>query len=222
MTSVIDSTMLCPGCVCLTCRVSWPFRPPQHSGDWRRRLAHAGPVRLGERLLRVRPALGPVGLLHVEVPAQRRRWGSLLSECCVRSACSSCALMCRCAPAGPIITLESLGSGGSHSKLSKRHWLRLLRQPAVWWDDGSVCRGGRWCTVYLLKINIQLLYVVHFRTQSLRMPLLSYLRIMCSVTCYWSLSRGIPGEFCILANTCRPWKNLFLQYIWINDIWAPR
>uniref|UniRef100_G3NDP6 Solute carrier family 17 member 9 n=1 Tax=Gasterosteus aculeatus aculeatus TaxID=481459 RepID=G3NDP6_GASAC len=32
---------------------------------------------------------------------------------------------------GPIITLESLGSGGSHSKLSKRHWLRLLRQPAV-------------------------------------------------------------------------------------------
>ncbi|XP_068561365.1 solute carrier family 17 member 9b [Cebidichthys violaceus] len=32
---------------------------------------------------------------------------------------------------GPIITLESLGSGGSQSKLSKRHWLRLLKQPAV-------------------------------------------------------------------------------------------
>ncbi|XP_075956957.1 voltage-gated purine nucleotide uniporter SLC17A9-like isoform X1 [Anarhichas minor] len=30
---------------------------------------------------------------------------------------------------GPIITLESLG--GSQSKLSKRHWLRLLKQPAV-------------------------------------------------------------------------------------------
>lgn len=32
---------------------------------------------------------------------------------------------------GPIITLESLGSGGPQSKLSKRHWLRLLKQPAV-------------------------------------------------------------------------------------------
>ncbi|XP_068996903.1 solute carrier family 17 member 9b [Embiotoca jacksoni] len=32
---------------------------------------------------------------------------------------------------GPIITLESLGSGGAQSKLSKRHWLRLLKQPAV-------------------------------------------------------------------------------------------
>ncbi|KAK0148189.1 Solute carrier family 17 member 9 [Merluccius polli] len=32
---------------------------------------------------------------------------------------------------GPIITLESLGSGGSQSKLSKRHWLRLFKQPAV-------------------------------------------------------------------------------------------
>ncbi|TKS77726.1 Solute carrier family 17 member 9 [Collichthys lucidus] len=31
----------------------------------------------------------------------------------------------------PIITLESLGSGGPQSKLSKRHWLRLLKQPAV-------------------------------------------------------------------------------------------
>lgn len=32
---------------------------------------------------------------------------------------------------GPIITLESLGSTGTQSKLSKRHWSRLLKQPAV-------------------------------------------------------------------------------------------
>ncbi|XP_056278523.1 solute carrier family 17 member 9b isoform X2 [Pseudoliparis swirei] len=32
---------------------------------------------------------------------------------------------------GPIITLEALGSGGAQSTLSKRHWLRLLKQPAV-------------------------------------------------------------------------------------------
>ncbi|RXN11268.1 solute carrier family 17 member 9 [Labeo rohita] len=32
---------------------------------------------------------------------------------------------------GPIITLESLGSAGTQSKLSKRNWLRLFRQPAV-------------------------------------------------------------------------------------------
>ncbi|CDQ94859.1 unnamed protein product [Oncorhynchus mykiss] len=32
---------------------------------------------------------------------------------------------------GPIITLESLGRGGPRSKLSKRHWLRLFKQPAV-------------------------------------------------------------------------------------------
>uniref|UniRef100_A0A669DBG1 Solute carrier family 17 member 9b n=1 Tax=Oreochromis niloticus TaxID=8128 RepID=A0A669DBG1_ORENI len=32
---------------------------------------------------------------------------------------------------GPIITLESLGSSGAQSKLTKRHWLRLLKQPAV-------------------------------------------------------------------------------------------
>uniref|UniRef100_A0A3B4EY18 Voltage-gated purine nucleotide uniporter SLC17A9 n=1 Tax=Pundamilia nyererei TaxID=303518 RepID=A0A3B4EY18_9CICH len=31
----------------------------------------------------------------------------------------------------PIITLESLGSSGAQSKLTKRHWLRLLKQPAV-------------------------------------------------------------------------------------------
>lgn len=35
---------------------------------------------------------------------------------------------------GPIITLESLGSAGTQSKLSRRNWLRLFRQPAVWWD----------------------------------------------------------------------------------------
>lgn len=34
--------------------------------------------------------------------------------------------------AGPIITLESLGGGGTPSKLNKRHWLRLLKQPPVW------------------------------------------------------------------------------------------
>lgn len=47
---------------------------------------------------------------------------------------SSCVLTCLCSSvfAGPIITLESLGSGGPQSKLSKRHWLRLLKQPAVW------------------------------------------------------------------------------------------
>ncbi|XP_061615426.1 solute carrier family 17 member 9b isoform X3 [Phyllopteryx taeniolatus] len=32
---------------------------------------------------------------------------------------------------GPIITLESLGSGGPQSKVTKRHWLRLFKQPAV-------------------------------------------------------------------------------------------
>ncbi|KAG9332532.1 hypothetical protein JZ751_014630 [Albula glossodonta] len=32
----------------------------------------------------------------------------------------------------PIITLESLGSGGAQPKLSKRHWLRLFKQPAGW------------------------------------------------------------------------------------------
>uniref|UniRef100_A0A3Q3J0Y7 Major facilitator superfamily (MFS) profile domain-containing protein n=1 Tax=Monopterus albus TaxID=43700 RepID=A0A3Q3J0Y7_MONAL len=32
---------------------------------------------------------------------------------------------------GPIITLESLGSAGPQSKLTKRHWLRLFKQPAV-------------------------------------------------------------------------------------------
>uniref|UniRef100_A0A3B1IEA2 Solute carrier family 17 member 9b n=1 Tax=Astyanax mexicanus TaxID=7994 RepID=A0A3B1IEA2_ASTMX len=31
----------------------------------------------------------------------------------------------------PIITLESLGSAGTQSKLSRRNWLRLFRQPAV-------------------------------------------------------------------------------------------
>uniref|UniRef100_A0A3Q2XVK2 Voltage-gated purine nucleotide uniporter SLC17A9 n=1 Tax=Hippocampus comes TaxID=109280 RepID=A0A3Q2XVK2_HIPCM len=32
---------------------------------------------------------------------------------------------------GPIITLESLGNGVPQSKLTKRHWLRLFKQPAV-------------------------------------------------------------------------------------------
>lgn len=32
---------------------------------------------------------------------------------------------------GPIITLESLGSNRAQSKLTKRHWLRLFKQPAV-------------------------------------------------------------------------------------------
>ena len=41
-------------------------------------------------------------------------------------------LHCCCLFSGPIITLESLGSGGSQSKLTKRHWLRLFKQPAVW------------------------------------------------------------------------------------------
>ncbi|XP_008316157.1 solute carrier family 17 member 9-like [Cynoglossus semilaevis] len=31
----------------------------------------------------------------------------------------------------PIITLESLGRSGSRSKLSRRHWLQLFKQPAV-------------------------------------------------------------------------------------------
>uniref|UniRef100_A0A674MDZ6 Solute carrier family 17 member 9b n=1 Tax=Takifugu rubripes TaxID=31033 RepID=A0A674MDZ6_TAKRU len=42
-----------------------------------------------------------------------------------------CMWKCMLKGQGPIITLESLGSGGSQSKLSKRHWLRLLKQPAV-------------------------------------------------------------------------------------------
>ncbi|XP_060794048.1 solute carrier family 17 member 9b isoform X2 [Neoarius graeffei] len=32
---------------------------------------------------------------------------------------------------GPIITLESLGSAGTQSKVSRRNWLRLFRHPAV-------------------------------------------------------------------------------------------
>lgn len=32
---------------------------------------------------------------------------------------------------GPLITLESLGSNGTQSKLTKRHWMRLFKQPAV-------------------------------------------------------------------------------------------
>lgn len=53
--------------------------------------------------------------------------------------------------AGPIITLESLGSSGAQSKLSKRHWLRLLKQPAVWWDKASV---------YLWRCDLQMhLYI---------------------------------------------------------------
>uniref|UniRef100_A0A8C8LRC7 Voltage-gated purine nucleotide uniporter SLC17A9 n=1 Tax=Oncorhynchus tshawytscha TaxID=74940 RepID=A0A8C8LRC7_ONCTS len=32
---------------------------------------------------------------------------------------------------GPVITLESLGRGGPRSNLSRRHWLRLFKQPAV-------------------------------------------------------------------------------------------
>lgn len=32
---------------------------------------------------------------------------------------------------GPVITLESLGNAGTQSKLSRRNWLRLFRQPAV-------------------------------------------------------------------------------------------
>lgn len=50
----------------------------QHSGDWRCWLPHVGPVWLGECFLCVRPPLSPVGLLHVEVSAQRRRQASLL------------------------------------------------------------------------------------------------------------------------------------------------
>lgn len=131
---------------------------PQHSGDWRRWLPHVGPVWLGERFLRVWSPLSPVGLLHVEIPAQRRRQGRLqLWRQYLRCHCScsylvaaylynwcqcpSCMPTCLCSSvfAGPIITLESLGSGGPQSKLSKRHWLRLLKQPAVWWakDKGS-------------------------------------------------------------------------------------
>lgn len=60
----------------------------------------------------------------------------------VTDSVSSCVPTCLWLSvfAGPIITLESLGSGGAPSKLSKRHWLRLLKQPAVWWDKekGSV------------------------------------------------------------------------------------
>ncbi|KAF3860590.1 hypothetical protein F7725_000845 [Dissostichus mawsoni] len=44
---------------------------------------------------------------------------------------SHCSFVSSRVCVGPIITLESLGSGGPQSKLSKRHWLRLLKQPAV-------------------------------------------------------------------------------------------
>ncbi|XP_006639658.2 voltage-gated purine nucleotide uniporter SLC17A9 [Lepisosteus oculatus] len=33
---------------------------------------------------------------------------------------------------GPVILLESFGNGVAQSKMSKRHWLRLFRQPSVW------------------------------------------------------------------------------------------
>ncbi|XP_068161762.1 solute carrier family 17 member 9b [Antennarius striatus] len=42
-----------------------------------------------------------------------------------------CIWKCLLKGEGPIITLESLGSGGSQSKLSKRRWLWLLKQPAI-------------------------------------------------------------------------------------------
>ncbi|XP_068604702.1 solute carrier family 17 member 9b [Brachionichthys hirsutus] len=42
-----------------------------------------------------------------------------------------CVWKCLLKGEGPIITLESLGSSGSQSKLSKRRWLWLLKQPAV-------------------------------------------------------------------------------------------
>ncbi|KAJ8257319.1 hypothetical protein GJAV_G00184320 [Gymnothorax javanicus] len=42
-----------------------------------------------------------------------------------------CMWKCLLKGEGPIITLESLGSAGTQSKLSKRHWLHLLKQPPV-------------------------------------------------------------------------------------------
>lgn len=45
----------------------------QDLGDWRNRLAYAGPVRLGECVLHLRPPVGALGLLYVEIPAQGRR-----------------------------------------------------------------------------------------------------------------------------------------------------
>lgn len=48
------------------------------------------------------------------------------------SSCVAAPCLTSSVSAGPIITLESLGSSGTPSKLSKRHWLRLLKQPAVW------------------------------------------------------------------------------------------
>lgn len=45
----------------------------QNLGDWRNRIAHAGPVWLGECVLHLRPSVGALGLLYVEIPAQGRR-----------------------------------------------------------------------------------------------------------------------------------------------------
>lgn len=51
----------------------------QHPGDRRGWLPHAGPVWLGECFLCVWSAVSPVGLLHVEIPTQRRRQVELSS-----------------------------------------------------------------------------------------------------------------------------------------------
>ncbi|CDQ84027.1 unnamed protein product [Oncorhynchus mykiss] len=64
--------------------------------------------------------------LSSELPLSRSLFASLSLSLFFSLALSVCLFV-----PGPIITLESLGSGGPQSKLSRRHWLRLFKQPAV-------------------------------------------------------------------------------------------
>lgn len=50
---------------------------PQHSADWRGWLPHAGSLWLGECFLHLWFHVCPLGLLYVEIFAQRRRWDML-------------------------------------------------------------------------------------------------------------------------------------------------
>ena len=69
--------MSCCACVCFVLFFPVSFSS-QHSHHWRGWLPHVGPVWLGECFLCVWSPLTPVGLLHVEISAQRRRQGRLL------------------------------------------------------------------------------------------------------------------------------------------------
>lgn len=160
----------------------------QHSGNWGGRLPHVGPLRLAECFLCFWTSFSLVGLLHVEISTQRRR--QVMLQLCQWFLC--CLLSCTCSTGvsvffcahvpvfylcfvGPIITLESLGSSGAQSKLTKRHWLRLLKQPAVWWDKASVDLWGcDFMSNYTYNFCTHILCSVH----------------MCSTACLFSYSDG--------------------------------